>query len=273
MRIINRFTSVLVILIAFLIFQSCQKESIEPVRSYSLRVFNSNINKEFTGSDNSVLRGTYFYYDFDAKADDSIVSYTLALLPEHQESTIPFYYSKYHSVKPCNTLSVTDSLWVPDKCGTGEYKLVVAFTDSKGAYNKVYQDIRILEYHPNPISIVIDEQPEPDSTYHLGNVISISGIVKDERDALSSIQVFLVKNSDYIKDPIHSIVMYSNQAPSDAGYLKFNVSMEVGDLMDNADIPKEISSWDLGSSYIVVVARDSDGYLLYSKHCPVRIRL
>ena len=273
MILLNRCLKIFGLLGMFLIFQSCQKENIELVRPIHFEIYSYGADKNLTETENSFLRGTYFYYDLNVESKDDIVSYTLALIPEHQESTVPFYYSKYHAVNPQRTLSVSDSLWVPDKCGTGIYRVVIAYTDAMGHFEKVYRNIEIVESHPNPISIIFEEQPIVDIPYTLGSDISIGGEIVDLGGRLSSVKIFLVRETDYYADPQESIVMYSTNSFANTSSLKFTVSMKVGELLDHDTIPKEIADWNLGKAYIVVVAKNADGYLLYSKHCPLQIQI
>ncbi len=263
------YRNLLILLIIASMFSCTKKNSKDDFR---INISNTAANKNITGSNSVFLRGTYFHYSFEASSKDKIVSYTISIAPKHQESSVPFYYAKHFETGLQPELKVADSLWIPDKCGTGNYKLTIALTNGEGNSEKALGFFNISEIYPNPLNIQIEKQPRSDSVYTRGNHIEISGSVEDSEFPLHSVEIFLVKNSDAYTDPVQSICLLEKDGFSSALSYDFYASITVGDATDHALVPKEIPGWDLGKAYIVIRAKDLNHNILYSKHIPLQVK-
>ncbi len=249
---------------------ACHKEKGDS--NIQITISNSVVNKNATGSNSGFLRGTYFHYSFEAFNKAGIISYTISIAPKHQESSTPFYYAKHFETSSLPTLKASDSLWIPDKCGTGNYKITVGITNAEGTSRKALGFFEIAEIYPNPIKISIEKEPEADSTYTTGNIIGISGNIEDTEASLRSVEIFLVKDAGAYDDPSGSICLFEKNNFSNTHSYDFDAYITVGDPSDHALIPKEISSWNLDNAYIVIRVKDMENNLLYSKHFPLRVK-
>ena len=172
---------------------------------------------------------------------------------------------------------------IPVYADTGHYHFHFVVTDMEGNQAEFEEEIAIKqpEDTEKPV-ITVNSAPSDGEVFSTGDIISISGEVKDNL-ALGGIYVGLVRENQNLEDAevnaMNTITLLHTHDFDDPKVYAFDASIEVGVTQDNNPSPSDLTkdldggdAWQSGDYYLIVKSPDKfGGGVAFSDHYKIKL--